>query len=185
METYKTFEIFKSSSNDCLEWSNKDWKALSKNLPTKQTLWKTFSQNCLAFPENGFNFVTHLQKTKKCPFQMHTILVSSFRKLQNHFRRSSLWPNFDLSSFERFASLSQKMVLTLSLENLQKSEKCSLQTLSTFVFELPMTKFWISSAVVAQTRRFFSNVFLLKIKVLLCNWIYDNMSLIYGQIFME
>ena len=32
---FKTFEIFKTSSKDCLEWSNKDGKALSKMLSTK------------------------------------------------------------------------------------------------------------------------------------------------------
>ena len=63
MKTFKTFKIFKNSSKDWLGWSNKDWKALSKNLPTKQTLWKKTSQHFLTFPENGFNFVT--QKFEK------------------------------------------------------------------------------------------------------------------------
>ena len=45
METFKTFKIFQNSSNDSLGWSNKDWKPLSKNLPTKQTLWKKNSQH--------------------------------------------------------------------------------------------------------------------------------------------
>ena len=76
----------------------------------------------------------------------------SSRYLENHFLRSFLWPHFDLNSFELFVLLSQKMVSTLSLKNLKKSEKCSFQTLRTFVFELrialkifskklPMTKF--------------------------------------------
>ena len=34
METFKTFEIFKNSSTDFLEESNKDLKALSKKLST-------------------------------------------------------------------------------------------------------------------------------------------------------
>ena len=40
-------------------------------------------------------------------------------------------------------------------------------------------------AVVAEARRFFSNVFYLKIKDLISNWIYGNISFILGQIFME
>ena len=35
LETFTKFEIFKTSSKDCLEWSNKDWKALSKMLSIK------------------------------------------------------------------------------------------------------------------------------------------------------
>ena len=69
IETFKTFEIFKNSSNDCLEWSNKDWKALYKNLLTKQTLWEKFSQHCLTFPKNGFTFVDQkFAKNWKIPF---------------------------------------------------------------------------------------------------------------------
>ena len=60
----------------------------------------------------------------------------SFRRLQNHFLRSFLWPNFDLNCFERFAWLFQKMVSTLPLKNLQKTEECPFQMLRTFVFEL-------------------------------------------------
>ena len=69
IETFKTFEIFKNSSNDCLEWSNKDWKALYKNLLTKQTWWEKFSQHCLTFPKNGFTFVDQkFAKNWKIPF---------------------------------------------------------------------------------------------------------------------
>ena len=39
--------------------------------------------------------------------------------------------------------------------------------------------------MVAEARRVFSNVVYVKIKDLISNWIYDNMSLIFGQIFME
>ena len=39
------------------------------------------------------------------------------------------------------------------------------------------------SAVVAEARQFFSNVFYLKIKDLISSWIYDNISLIFGQTF--
>ena len=77
----------------------------------------------------------------------------SSRQLQNHFIRSFLWPNFDLSTFEHFALLSRKMVSTSSLKNLQKHWN-SFETLRTFVLELklaskpfsnklPMTKFWL------------------------------------------
>ena len=40
--------------------------------------------------------------------------------------------NFDLNSFERFALLSKKTRSTLLLTNLQKTEKCSFQTLRTW-----------------------------------------------------
>ena len=66
----------------------------------------------------------------------HSFLTS--RWLQNHFLRSFLWPNFDLNSFESFASLSQKMISTLSLKDLQKTENCSFQMLRILVFELKL-----------------------------------------------
>ena len=50
----------------------------------------------------------------------HSFLSS--KKLQNHFLRSFLWPNFDLITFEHFASLSQKMVSILSLKNFRETE---------------------------------------------------------------
>ena len=97
-----------------------------------------------------------LQKKKNALFKrsQHSFLSSRF--LQNYFLRSSLWTDFDLSSFERLSSLSQKMVSTLSLKNLQRFEKCTLQRLRTFVFELqvaskpfskklPMAKFWFKA----------------------------------------
>ena len=67
----------------------------------------------------------------------HSFLSSSL--LQNHFLRRFLWPNFDLNSFERFALLFLKMVSTLPLKTLQKTEKWSFQTLRTFVLELKVT----------------------------------------------
>ena len=80
----------------------------------------------------------------------------SSRLLQNHFLWSFSWPNFDLNSFERFASLSQKTVSTSPLKNLKKTEKCPFQTLKTFDFELivaskrfpekvPPTKAWFKN----------------------------------------
>ena len=46
-------------------------------------------------------------------------------------------PSFGLNNFECFISLSQKMVLTLPLENLQKKpEKCHFQRFTTFGFNL-------------------------------------------------
>ena len=67
----------------------------------------------------------------------HSFLRSKY--LQNHFIRRFLWPNLDLNSFERFASLYQEMVSTSLLKNLQKTEKRSFQTLKTFLFELEKT----------------------------------------------
>ena len=51
----------------------------------------------------------------------HSFLRS--RYLQSHFLRSFPWPNFDLNSFEHFASLFQKMVSTSPIKNLQKTKK--------------------------------------------------------------
>ena len=57
------------------------------------------------------------------------------------------------NNFERFASLSKKMVSASSLKIFKKSEKCPFQTFRTFIIELqvasklfskklPKTKFW-------------------------------------------
>ena len=109
-------------------------------------LWsKLFWMFCLTFPENGFKFVTQktCKKLKKYSFQ--TLRTFAFelkvtsKPFSKNILRSFLWPNFDLSSFERLASLSQKIVSTSSLKNLQKIEKCSFHTLRTFVFELEVT----------------------------------------------
>ena len=89
MKTFKTFKIFKNSSKDWLGWSNKDWKALSKKLPTKQTLWKKTSQHFLTFPENGFNFVTQKfeKKTEKCPFQTLRTFVFALKVASKPFSK--------------------------------------------------------------------------------------------------
>ena len=60
----------------------------------------------------------------------------SLKYLQNHFLRNFVWANFDLNSFERFASLSLKVISTWSCRNLQKTVKCPFQRLTTFVFEI-------------------------------------------------
>ena len=66
------------------------------HLPTKQTLWGNLSQHCLALPENGFTVLSlkNLQKTEKCIFQTHTLVVSSFRKLQKPFSKKLLMIKF-------------------------------------------------------------------------------------------
>ena len=64
----------------------------------------------------------------------HLFLIS--RSLQNHFLKSFLWPTLNLIGLEVSVLLSQKMVSTLLLTNLQKTEKCPFQTLRTFVLEL-------------------------------------------------
>ena len=64
--------------------------------------------------------------------------------------------SLDLNSLSHFASLSQKTVSTSSLNTLEKTEKCSFQTLRAFIFDLKvasesfsrklsMTKFWFNS----------------------------------------
>ena len=94
-----------------------------------------------------------MQNLENYFFKRSEYLFFISRQLQNHFLGSFLWPNFDLSSVERFASLSQKMISTSSLKNLQKAEKCCIQTLTTFIFELkvasksfskklPVNEFW-------------------------------------------
>ena len=104
---------------------------------------------CLAFPGNGFNFVTQKLQTNwkfflsKC--SEHSFLIS--KSFQNHFLQSLLWPIMNLNGVEGSLSLSQKMVSTL-----QKTEKYLFQTLGRNVFELkiaskpfskklPLTKF--------------------------------------------
>ena len=150
METLKTFEIFKTSSKDCLEWSNKDWKALSGN-----------ALNIVHLSEKVF-----AAKIWKIPFSnSQNIRFRAPGSFQNRFIRSFLWPNFDFNSFERFASLfqkkpklpskpfskmlpffkdfwtlcltfSKKTVSTLPLKNLQKTEKCHFSRFTIFVFGL-------------------------------------------------
>ena len=44
--------------------------------------------------------------------------------------------NFDLHSFERFASLFRKMVSTSSLKYLGKTEKCPFQVLRSVTYEI-------------------------------------------------
>ena len=64
METFKTFEIFKNSSRDCLERSDKSWNTFPKKFPTNNTLNKKFSQNTVSTLS-----LKNLQKTEKCYFQ--------------------------------------------------------------------------------------------------------------------
>ena len=54
----EALEIFKIPGRDCLKRSNINWKAFSKKLITKETLYKTFPKHSFAFPETGSNFVT-------------------------------------------------------------------------------------------------------------------------------
>ena len=101
----------------------------------------------------------HLPHSKTCKRLKNALLKRSqhlffsSRLLQIHFLRRFLYLNFDLNSFEWFASHSQKTASTMTLKCLEKTEKCFVQMLRTFVFELkvalkpfsskfPMTKFW-------------------------------------------
>ena len=79
-------------------------------------------------------------------------MLCSKIQLYNYFLKFLLKPNFDLNSFERFASLSQKTLSTSLLKKFQKSEKYHFQKLRKIVFhlkvaskpiskKLPMTKF--------------------------------------------
>ena len=70
-----------------------------------------------------------------------------------------LSPKLHLKSFQCFFPLSQKMVSTLPLKNWQINEKCNLQTLRTFIYDLkialkqfsknlPIIKFWYKKFLV-------------------------------------
>ena len=61
-------------------------------------------------------------------------LFLTLAKLQNRFLKSFLWENFDLKSFQCFASFSQKTISTSSHKTLQKNEKYHFKRLKTFVF---------------------------------------------------
>ena len=71
----------------------------------------------------------------------------SLRYLQNHFLKNFFSANFDLNSFERFASLSLKVISTWSCRNLQKTVKCPFQGLTTFVFEVKVASKTFSTKV--------------------------------------
>ena len=59
----------------------------------------------------------NLQKTKKCSFQMLRTLAFELKVASKQISKKLLWPNFDLNSFQCFASLSQQMVPTSSIKN--------------------------------------------------------------------
>ena len=130
-------------------------KPFYEKIPMTNIRFKWFWTLCLIFPENAFNFVTEkfAKKLKNDLFKRSDHSFFSSRYLKKHLLRSFSLPNFNLKCFEPFASLSQKIVSTLPLKNLQKIEKCSIETLTTFIFELnvasepffkkiPMTKSW-------------------------------------------
>ena len=115
------------------------WKPFSKKFRITKFWFRYFWTRCLSFPENAL-----FERSE------HIFLSSRFSK---PFSRSFLWPYFYLNSFGSFASLSQKMVSTLSLKNFQKCEKRSFPNVRTFVFELKIawkyfyenlaiTKYW-------------------------------------------
>ena len=90
-------------------------KHFSKKLPTTKFWIKQIWTLCLSFPEYGFNFVSqkHAKKLKKCSFQTLRTFVFELKVALG----SVVSPNFDLSCFDGFASLSQKMVSTSSFKN--------------------------------------------------------------------
>ena len=78
------------------------------------------------FPRKSFQFcqLKICKKLKKAIFKCPQYLLLSSRKLQNHFLRIFLWSNYDLNNFQHFTSLSQKMVSTSSIKNLERTKKC-------------------------------------------------------------
>ena len=88
---------------------------------------KQFWTLSVNFPENCLHFVTQKSsKNWKMPFS------------NTHKTRfwAQDWLSFDLNSVKCFPSLSQKMVWTSLLKNLQKTKKCSFQMLRTFSFDV-------------------------------------------------
>ena len=76
------------------------------------------------------------QKVKNTIFKCSEHWLLTLRKLQKLFLKCFLWTTVNLNSFEHFTFLSQKMVSTLSLKNLQKSGKYHFQTLKYSFFYL-------------------------------------------------
>ena len=71
-----------------------------KKIPKKQTLREKFSLHCLAFPENGFNFVTQkfAKNLKNALFKRSEHSFLSSRCLQHYFVRNFQWSDFDLNT---------------------------------------------------------------------------------------
>ena len=108
------------------------------------------------FPRKPFQ-VRHsniCKKLKNYIFKWSEDSFLSSRLLQNHLLRSFFWPNFDLNRFERFVSLSRRTVSTLSLENLQNTEKSPFWTLRTFVLELKVASIPFSKKLPVTKFRF-------------------------------
>ena len=136
-------------------WAQGSIKSIFEEGSYDQICFKLFLMFYLTFPENGFNFITKkLQKHWKFPFpNAQTNSFLTWGLLKNHLLKSSLWPNSNLIGLEFNFLLSQKMVSTSLLKNLQKTEKCPFQALKTFVLELtvaskpfskklPVTQYW-------------------------------------------
>ena len=92
------------------------------------------------------------KKLKNTIFKRTHYWLLSSRKLQNYFLIRLLWPNFDLNSFECFASLSQKIKIW--------SEEASWK----IVLRLPLGQkrmFWAFEKGIFQ---FFTNFWVTKSK---------------------
>ena len=92
---------------------------------SEKLLWPNFDLNSFKWFASPYkkkvstSSLKNLQKTKKRTFQTFRKFIIESKVASNHFLRSFLWPNFDLNSFEHFASLSQKTVSISSIKNLQ------------------------------------------------------------------
>ena len=102
-------------------------KSFYKNIPRAQFWFKWLRTFCLNFPENVLtSSLKNFKKTQKSSFLTHGIFAFELKVASKPFsKRIPPWPNFDWSSLEGLASLSQKMVSISSLKNLR-----------TLVFEL-------------------------------------------------
>ena len=128
------------------------------------------------FPRKWFQLCQSkmCKKVKSIYFKPTQYLFLSSRKLQNPFPASFRWPNFDLITFEHIASLSQKLVSTSSLKNVQKIKNT--------IFKRPQHLFLSSS----KLQNHFLRRFLLRNFDLISFWCFSLLSqLRYSKIWKK
>ena len=128
METFKTLQILKNPSNNCPRRLNKRWKPISKKLLRKEIL-RDFQS--ITFPEKGLQ-LRHSKfekESEKCHFQKLRPFVFELKALDSKpFSKMLPIAKF---KFKDFALLSQRIISTLLLKNLQNTKKLNFFTLET------------------------------------------------------
>ena len=121
-KAFKAFEILKNPSKDCLRRSNKSWKPFPRKILTKETLYEKFQSLASLYQKTvSASPVKTCKRVQKAIFKCLELLLwpqDSFKIIFNCFT----YQNLNSNQSEDFALLFQKMVSTLSLKNLQKSE---------------------------------------------------------------